>query len=142
MLKDLQATLSQLEWSERETPPVVDFHLFFEGNNEEESIAPNQWGEGRVSIAEMYERFKAIAARPEVERVLVGLHHEWLDPDYADGFPPANNVHIYTSAEREVVESWLDGLHADGVIPGWPGDKPRNAPEAGACMRVHTVCWD
>ena len=142
MLEDLRAALSQHDWSERDTPPVVDFHLYFDGNVEEESIAPNQWGFGRPPIAALYDRFKAIAARADVERVMVGLHHDWRHHHYDDSFPPAENVHIFSSATPEVVESWLEGLECDGVIAGWPYGKPKNAPEPGADMRIHSVCWD
>jgi len=142
MLEDLRAALSQHDWSEGDTPPAVDFRLFFEGNTEEESIAPNQWGEGRPPIAALYERFKEIAARPEVERVLVGLHYEWADPDYTDGYPPADSVIIFSPAKPEVVEGWVQGLGADGVFAGWPQGKPKNAPDPGPGVRIHCVCWD
>ena len=142
MLEDLRAALSQHRWSEGDTPPAVDFHLFFDGNTEEESIAPNGWGFGRPPLAGMYERFRQIAARPDVERVLVTLHHEWNDPDYADTFPPGDNVLIFSSAKPDVVEGWLAGLETDGVIAGWPRGKPKNAPEPGAGVRIHCVCWD
>ena len=142
MLEDLRAALSQHDWPEGDTPPAVDFHLFFDGNAEEQSIAPNRWGRGRPPIAALYERFKEIAARPQVERVLVGLHHEWADPSYADGFPPADNVIIFASARPEVVQGWVDGLACDGVLPGWPQGRPKNAPDPQPGVRIHCVFWD
>ena len=142
MHQRIRETLAALDCKQGETPPVVDFHLYFEGNTEEECIAPNQWGEGRPPIAELYARFMEIAARPNVERVLVGLHSDWNDEDYADTFPPAENVHIFTSASKSEVESWLSGLCSDGVLKGWPYGKPRGAPEPAKGYAIFSVCWD
>ena len=129
-----------------DTPPVVDLDLYFAGNADEESIAPNQWGYGRPPIAQLYARFLEIAARPEVEKVLVGLHQDWCDYGQADVeakcFPPAENVHIFTSAGQDEVERWIAGMEADGVIPGWPYGKPANAPEPSEGYAVLSVCWD
>lgn len=142
MLEDLRAAIAAYDWREGDTPPVVDFHLFFDGNDEEESIAPNEWGYGRPPIREIYEQFKRIAEREDVERVLVGLHFDWNDSMFADGFPPAENVHIFSSAKPSEVEGWLHGLESDGVLAGWPYGKPRNAPEPSPGFTIHSICWD
>jgi len=142
MLQDLRAELSRTDWKEGDTPPAVDFRLFFEGNAEEESIAPNEWGFGRPPIAELYERFKRIAARPDVERVLVSLHFDWAMPESSEGFPPGDTVLIFSSAKTEEVEQWVDGLAHDGVLAGWPQGKPKNAPDPSPGMRIHCVVWD
>jgi hypothetical protein len=142
MTQGVHAYLRSLDWQEGQAPPVVSLDLFFEGNDEEESIAPNQWGDGRPAIALLYAKFKDIAARPEVSDVYVGLHWEWNDPDYADTFPPAETVFIVTSAPRSQVDSWLTGLQADGAREGWPHGKPSNAPEPATGHRVYRVCWD
>src|SRR5436190_570925 len=107
MLDQLRQYLQSMNFGEDETPPVVDLCLFFEGNSEEESIAPNQWGEGRPAIAELYARFQQIAQRSTVERVLVGLHHDWNSEEFLDAFPPAENVHIITTSSKSEVESWI-----------------------------------
>ena len=142
MLEDLRAALSQHDWSDGDTPPAVDFRLFFDGNSQEASIAPNRRGGGRPPIAALYERLREIAARPEVERVLVGLSYEWAEPEHAHGFPPADSVIIFSSARPEVVEGWVEGLAADGVLAGWPQGKPKNAPDPQPGVRIHCVCWD
>lgn len=142
MHQKIHQVLASLDWKAGETPPAVDLDLYFEGNIEEECIAPNQWGEGRPPIQDLYSRFKEIAARPNVERVLVGLHHDWNDSVYADSFPPAENVHIFTSASKSEVEGWLTGLLSDGVLRGWPYGRPRNAPEPTKGNLVYSVCWD
>ncbi len=142
MQENIHEYLAELNFSNEEVPPVVDFTLYFAGNTEEECIAPNQWGYGRPSIIGMFERFKEIAARPDVEKVLVGLHSDWDDDQYAGGALPGENVHIFTSADEADVERWIDGLEADGVIKGWPYGKPRNAPDPSSGYSVYSVCWD
>lgn len=142
MLKQLREYLSSLNWQEGETPPVVDLDIYFDGNTEEECIAPNQWGDGRPPIADLYGQFQQIAQHPSVERVLVGLHSDWNHPDFADTFPPAENVHVITTSGKAELESWLTGLHSDGVLKGWPYGKPKNAPEPSKGYTVFSVCWD
>ena len=141
-----QALLDKLEALDALDPdhlPVVGIDDYFHGNTEEESIAPNQWGEGRPPLAELYRRFKALEARPDVQGVYVGLHESWgeaLDDD--DQWPAAENVHILTSAPLELVEAWIEGMHADGVGFGWPYGEHVAAPKAIGGMRVCTVFWD
>jgi len=142
MMGSVHEYLESLQWGDGEPPPVLPLDLFFEGNDEEESIAPNQWGYGRPSIASLYSRFKEIAARPDVSDVYVGLHWEWNDPEYADTFPPAETVFIVTSAGKSQVESWLTGLETDGALQGWPHGKPKNAAEPAKGDQVYWVSWD
>ena len=142
MLADIKALLADPALRDCNPPPVLDYVMFFDGNTDEESLAPNQWGYGRPTMAELYARFAQIAQRPDVERVLVGLHGDWDDPAFADGFPPAENVHIFTTASAAEAEKWIDGMQADGVIEGWPYGKPCNAPEPSAGYTVLSVCWD
>ena len=146
MPHNLHQYLASLPDDDGDTPPVVDLDLYFAGNADEESIAPNQWGYGRPPIAQLYDRFREIAARPEVEKVLVGLHQDWCDYDEdevaAGRFPPAENVHLFTRAKVEEVEGWIAGMEADGVIAGWPYGKPANAPAPSEGYSVLSVCWD
>ena len=142
MLADIKALLADPAFRDCDPPPVVDYVTFFDGNTDEESLAPNQWGYGRPTMAELYARFAQIAQRPNVERVLVGLHGDWDDPAFADGFPPAENVHIFTTASADEAEKWIEGMQADGVIEGWPYGKPGNAPDPSAGYAVLSVCWD
>jgi len=142
MLKDIKAALATEPWEEGDPAPTVPLALFFEGNDQEQSIAPNQWGDGRPSLAQMYERFKKIAARDDVQTVLVGLHFDWNDNTFPDSWPPAENIHIYSSASQEVADTWIEGLHSDGIGPGWPYGEPRNAPKPRDGYLVYTIFWD
>lgn len=142
MLKDIKTVLAAEPWKEGDPAPTVSLDLFFAGNDQEESIAPNQWGDGRPPIAQMYELFKKIAARDDVQTVVVGLHFDWNDPTFPDAWPPAENIHIYSSASEAEVAAWIEGLHSDGVGSGWPYGEPRNAPKPKDGFFVYTVFWD
>lgn len=124
-------------------PPVVPLDAYFDGNPDEESIAPNAWGYGRPPLAQLWARFRAIAQRPDVQLLLVGIHDEGCElPEDSLDWPAAENVHIYTRASAEEVEQWLEGMQADGVIEGWPYGKHASAPAPLPGYSVLTVCWD
>jgi len=142
LLTHLRNHLASLKSADGDPPPNVDFRLYFEGNDEEDCIAPNQWLEGRPSIADMYQRLLEIARRPMVERVLVGLHDDWRHPSYDASYPPAENVHIYSRASKPAIEAWLHGWQFDVVRTGWPYGKHPATPDPSPGDPVHTVCWD
>jgi hypothetical protein len=133
-----------------EIPPVVPLEEYFEGNTQEDSIAPNQIGFGRPSLERMFEILVAIKARPDVQTVMVGLHPEWTeamnDPDV---WPAGEHIHIYTTAKSGNVEDWVMELRCDGILGGslffrnpWPYGKHSWAPEPLPGYRVLTVVWD
>lgn len=142
--KRLLDKLVALDELDEDHPPIVTLDEYFAGNTQEESIAPNSWGEGRPPIAEIYARFKQVEARPDVEAVFVGLHDSWgevLDDD--DTWPAAENIHVYSTAPQEVAEEWIAGLHADSIVAGeWPYGKHKAAPRRPAKCRLYTVYWD
>lgn len=138
----IQKIRSLTEQDDR-SPPVVALDEYFAGNDQEDSIAPNQVGYGRPPLAELYARLQAIAARPEVQTVLVSIHEDWVDAlEYEDIWPAGDCVHIYTSAPKAQVEAWIAGLAADGVLKGWPRKAHRAAPEPLRGYAVYTVVWD
>ena len=59
-----------------EHPPVVELDDFFQENRQEDSIAPNQVGYGRPSLSDLYQRFRSIRDRDDVDAVLISLHDE------------------------------------------------------------------
>ncbi len=124
-------------------PPVVALEEYFAGNTDESSIAPNQFGYGRPSLAEMWARFREIQQKPNVQAVLVGIHDDWVEAKTEpDVWPAAENVHIYTSASSEEVERWIEGLEADGAVEGWPYGMHPAAPKLDPGFEVFSVCWD
>jgi hypothetical protein len=143
MRERLLETLNAQYALDAEKLPVVPLALYFEGNSDEECIAPNQVGYGRPSLAELYAAFRAIEARPNVEGVFVGLHFDWSEAEQDDALWPAGeNIHILTTASIEEAETWIDGLASDGLIEGWPYGKHPAAPTPSPGFRVYTVCWD
>ena len=122
--------------------PIVSIDEYFIGNDDEQSIAPNQWGDGRPSLREMYNRLKKIESRPDVQGVFVGIHQDWPYSVRFEEWVPAENIHIYSSAPQAVADQWIDGLHADGISPGWPYGKHAAAPEPAKGYRVYTIFWD
>ena len=56
--------------------PLLTLDEFFEGNTAEDSIAPNQWGFGRPSLAEIWERMQKIKAMPNTAWIRVSLHDD------------------------------------------------------------------
>ena len=124
-------------------PVVVGLDDYFLGNDQEDCIAPNQVGYGRPPLQEVYRRFQEIADRADVQAVLVGLHDDWTEAEkFADIWPAGDAIHIYTSASRSDVETWIAGLGADGAVKGWPRGKHRSAPDPGRGCSVYTVVWD
>lgn len=124
-------------------PPVVELDEYFVGNNQEDSIAPNQVGYGRPRIADLHAALKTIRDRPDVQAVLVGIHDDWVEAlETEDIWPAGENIYIYTSARQSTVESWVGGLAADGVLGGWPYGRHPAAPEPQRGYNVYAVCWD
>lgn len=141
--KLLLEKLDRLDAIDEEHLPVVTIDEYFIGNSDEESIAPNQWGEGRPSIAELHARFKAIEARADVQGVFVGLHPSWGEAFDDDSiWPAAENIHIYSSAPQAVADEWIEGLMSDSIVAEWPYGKHAAAPEPEEGFRVYTVYWD
>lgn len=139
LLKKLQ-TLDTLDEAHL---PVVTIDDYFEQNDQEESIAPNNWEFGRPPIKTIYKVLKDIEARPDVAGVYVGLHEDWVSAlEHDDEWPAAENVHIYTSAPLETVEKWVQDLFTDGVGEGWPYGQHAGAPALPSGYTVFTLYWD
>lgn len=139
---ELLELLKVLSEADPDKYPVVSLDEYFSENEEEDSIAPNNWGYGRPSIKVIYTRFKEIKNRPDVQGVYVGMHDEWPDA-FDDGlWPAAENIHIISSASEAEVEKWIDGLDADGVGLGWPYGEHKLSPKPQDGYFVYTVYWD
>ena len=129
--KTLLDKLEALDALDEDHLPVVTLDEYFDGNEQEDSIAPNQWGYGRPTLREIHAHFQAIARRPDVQGVYVGLHQDWGMALECDDWPAAENIHVISSASQADAEQWLEGLEADGLVTGWPYGKHAAAPEAG-----------
>ncbi|MFG3223776.1 hypothetical protein ACGF07_03175 [Kitasatospora sp. NPDC048194] len=117
--------------------PLLTLDEFFDGNDNEGCIAPNQWGYGRPALAELAERFRAIEGREDVAWVRVQLHPETLEMDELAG----EAVAICTTADESACSAWIDGFEASGVIPELV-DVFRDIPEVPPGATVWSVVWD
>ena len=97
------------------------------------------WGYGRPTLREIHAHFQAIARRPDVQGVYVGLHQDWGMALECDDWPAAENIHVISSATQADAERWLEGLEADGLITGWPYGKHAAGPEAGRVPGLYGV---
>ena len=124
--------------------PLLTLAEFFDENADEESLAPNQWGEGRPALAEIARRLDLLAADPAVAWVRVQLHEETFD-DAAD-WVAAEAVALCTSLDADEVADRLgvDDLQSDGVIDGLVYDEDAFAgiPPVPAGHRVLSLVWD
>lgn len=117
--------------------PLVTVAEFFDGNDEEGSIAPNQWEYGRPPIAELAERFSGIEQRDDVAWVRVQLHPETLETDELAG----EAIAICTSVDEVTCESWVDGLESSGLLAGLVDDYV-DVPPVPPGMTIWSVTWD
>lgn len=62
--------------------PLLTLDEFFEGNMEEDSIAPNDCDFGRPSIAEIWELMREIEKRPDVAWIRIELHNDTEITEY------------------------------------------------------------
>ncbi|MFY1635337.1 hypothetical protein ACN27F_19020 [Solwaraspora sp. WMMB335] len=120
-----------------EVLPLITVSEFFDGNDEEESIAANQWEYGRPPLAELAERFREIEQRDDVAWVRVQLHPETLETDELTG----EAVAICTSADEAICESWVDGLDSSGITSGLI-DEYVDVPAVPNGMSIWSVTWD
>lgn len=56
--------------------PLLTLDEFFEGNTVEDSIAPNDYGFGRPTIAEIWELMKKLEQMPSVAWIRIELHND------------------------------------------------------------------
>jgi hypothetical protein len=130
--------------------PVVPLDLFFEGNDDPASFAPNL--EPHPGIDRFYSVLRSIRDRSEVSDVVVQID-EVLGPDE---WPYASAVYVITSAPAGAVHEWAADLQPDedpspgnvesyGWVPYAERDRatsPPGAPEIPAGHRVVTLFWD
>lgn len=90
--------------------PLLTLDEFFEGNTAEDAIAPNDWGEGRPPIAEIWEMFRRIEQLPEVAWIRVALHEDTLESynDTEDYVLYGDSVIICTNMQGAALEELAD----------------------------------
>ena len=127
--------------------PLFTLTEFFEGNTDEESIAPNQWGYGRPTLAEIWNQLKKIEERPDVAWVRVALHGdtEVGERNGAIVYDIAGDtILICTAANIADIEQTADckKLCSDGVYETFDSAWYTEIPSIPDEYQVLTLCWD
>ncbi|MEU1788133.1 hypothetical protein ABZ553_20050 [Streptomyces sparsogenes] len=117
--------------------PLLTLGEFFDGNDNEGCIAPNQWGYGRPPLADLAERLRAIEQREDVAWVRVQLHPETLETQELAG----EAVAVCGEVDEEACTAWIEGFEASGVIPGLV-DACLDIPKVPHGATVWSVVWD
>ena len=148
MLNALRSRIDQL--GGQDAYPVVPLDLFFGGNQDEASFAPNLVP--HPGMATIYDVLRAIRDRPEVSDVVVQID-EVLD---GDEWPFAPAVYVITKADAQDVYQWAEATGPDPYDPsdvtshyGWleyagrtRATPPPGAPEVPDGHRVVILYWD
>lgn len=115
------ALFKRLMEESEERFPLLTLDEFFNGNTEEDSIAPNQWGYGRPALAEIWAVLKKVESMPNVAWVRVVLHDD-TDLEEENGketlYLSGDTIAICTTAQPEEIEEMVncEWLCSDGVI--------------------------
>ena len=69
-------TFKKILEENEERCPLLTLDEFFNGNTEEDSIAPNQWEFGRPTLSEIWDILQKIELMPNIAWVRVALHDD------------------------------------------------------------------
>ncbi|WP_277210891.1 hypothetical protein [Isoptericola croceus] len=124
--------------------PMLTLAEFFDGNDVEDSIAPNQYGYGRPDLAEIAARLRALEVDDAVAWVRVQLHEEMFEDDYDDVV--AESVAICTALPDDVVDVrvGVEELQSEPVWEGLSYDRDEfcDVPAVPDGHRVLTLVWN
>lgn len=101
--------------------PLLTLDEFFNGNTDEYSIAPNQWGYGRPPLSEMWKMLNKIQSIPSVDWVRVVLHDD-TEIEECNGKETLNlygdTIVLCTTSELNEMENLVNCklLCSDGVV--------------------------
>ena len=143
-LKRIEAFLKRMDG---EKLPLMTLDEFFEDNTEEQSIAPNQWGFGRPTLAEIWEQLRKVEQRDDVAWIRVVLHGdtEVGDRDGESVYEIAgDSIAICTTADASDIELATDceKLCSDGVVSNFDAKWYTEIPSIPEGYRVLTLWWD
>ena len=137
------ALLAHVESLSAEPPeaPVVTAVRFFDGNDDDASIAANLWEHpGANAFRDLVAR---VGHEPGVAGVLVAITDP-MDGD-AGSWPYTDTLYILTSETPAAVREWFAAVSPDEVEPGWgtvSGEPPAGAPPLAPGIRPVRVWWD
>lgn len=129
--------------------PLLTLDEFFNGNTEEDSIAPNQWEDGRPSLAEIWGILRKIELMPNIAWIRVALHDDTQieDDDEKEVLILAgDSIILCTNMQPSELEKIVNckWLYSDGVIEITPSELDiysciPSIPENFNCFEI---VWD
>ena len=129
--------------------PLLTLDEFFKGNTEEDSIAPNQWGEGRPSLSEIWHMLQKIELIPNIAWVRVALHDDTQIEEYDEEeilTLAGDSIILCTNMQPSELEKMVNckWLCSDGVIEIEPSQLDiysciPSIPEGFKCLEI---VWD
>lgn len=127
--------------------PLLTLDEFFSGNSEEDSIAPNQWGYGRPSLAEIWEMLRKVELMPNVAWVRVALHDD-TEIKEVNGREILNltgdSIVVCTDMKSDELEEIVDceWLCSDGIIQSKPALCNSRIPPIPRNYNYLEIVWD
>ena len=122
---------------------------FFEGNSQEDSIAPNQFGFGRPPLAEIYRRLAELETCNDVAWVRVALHDDTFTvrDDTFDGVIYGDSIVICTTTSTDEIERRLRAIDEDDGLESGVGDMSYtehlcDMPPIPSGYRLTRMEWD
>lgn len=127
--------------------PLLILNEFFEGNSEEDSIAPNQWDEGRPSLNEMWEKLREIEQLPNVAWVRVALHDdtEIIEENGTEALKLAGeSIIVCTDMTSDELGNSVncEWLCSDGIVESEPELYYSCVPEIPEKYYCLEIVWD
>ena len=116
--------------------PLVTLDDFFIGNDDARSIGP-QIGAAHPGVAAIHALLQSIAARDDVDAVLVQAADAQWAYDSDDEWVAANCVVIVTSADASDIALWRQQLGCTALAKGLPEPMAPNAPS----LRDDQTAW-
>jgi hypothetical protein len=107
--------------------PLVTLDDFFIGNDDARSIGP-QIGAAHPGVATLYAILQSIAARDDVDAVLVQAADAQWAYDSHDEWVASNCIIIVTRADASDIALWRQQLGCTAVAKGLPEPTAPNAP--------------
>lgn len=107
-------------WDENEDQlPLLTLDEFFADNSEEDSLAPNQWEEGRPALAEIWHILQKLETTPGIAWVRVALHDDTeIDEEEETLILAGDSILLCTKLTQEELENLIDcqKLCSDGIL--------------------------
>jgi len=120
--------------------PLVTLDEFFVGNDDTRSIGP-QIGSAHPGVAALHAILQSIAARDDVDAVLVQAADAQWAYDSDDEWVAAHCIVIVTRADASDVSLWRQQLGCTAVAKGLPEPTPPNAPALPDGHTVWHLVW-